>query len=426
MTDPDTPGHGPGCTEFRTSRRRLLQGMSAMAGGLAFDAATGGVFRQVAFAATGTATNVLVVLSLRGGVDGLSLVVPHGDPAYREARPTIAVPSATLLAADSMFGLHPGFKPLLPMWHHGRFGAVQAVGLPQPNRSHFAAMEEMEDADLGSPSRRGWLNRMIGLDSSSNPLEAVHLGSATVPTTLYGSAPVVAANRINQLKLAGTGNRESRIRKERSLHRVWGRAGGPLGRSARSALRTVNRVEDLATTTARPANGASYPKGDLGSSLADTARLLRADLGVETVTLDYGNWDMHVNLGTLEGGAMTKMVTELAQALAAFFVDLGSLGSRVTVVTVSEFGRRVQENGNRGLDHGYGNVMLMLGAGVNGGQVHGSWPGLGSGRLIDGDLAVTRDYRSVLTEVLRARFPAVDTSKVFPAFSPESIGVMRG
>jgi uncharacterized protein (DUF1501 family) len=300
------------------------------------------------------------------------------------------------------------------------------VGLPAPNRSHFAAMEVMEDADLGSPQRRGWLNRMIGLDGTADPLEAVHLGGSLVPTSLYGRTPVVAARGLHDLSLNTTRHRDARVRRSRSLHRTWDRAHGSLGRAARSALSSANRLEGLAGTPTVPRNQARYPEGDLGAALADTARLLRSGLGVETVTLDYGNWDMHVDVGTPERGPMTTMATELAQALRAFFVDLGELGSQVTVVTISEFGRRVAENGGRGLDHGWGNVMLLLGAGVNGGQVHaGWWPGLGAGSLVDGDLRVQRDYRSVLTEVLRARFPGVDTSKVFPGFSAEPIGAMR-
>lgn len=415
-----------GCGEFRTSRRRVLQGAAALTAGVAFNSVAGGVFREAAFAASGVAGNMLVVLSLRGGVDGLSLVVPHGDQTYYDARPTLAIPSDRLIGKGPRFGLHPALAPLLPMWLDGSFGAVQAVGLPVPNRSHFAAMEEMEDADPGSALRRGWLNRMVGLNTVGNPLEAVMLGKPTVPTSLYGASPVVAAGSLKQLKLGGTGP-EVQQRTEKSLHRVWDKATGPMGRAARSALQTVGTVQTLATTKEAPRNGAVYPGGAFGVALSETARLLRADVGAEVVTVDYGSWDMHSNLGTREGGgSMAIMTAVLAQGIAAFFKDLGAaLGSRVTMVTISEFGRRVDENGNRGLDHGYGNAMLLFGGGVKGGDVYGKWPGLGPAQRIDGDLAVTRDYRSVLTEVLRSRFPATDASKVFPGFLPETaLGAM--
>ena len=145
------------------------------------------------------------------------------------------------------------------------------------------------------------------------------------------------------------------------------------------------------------------------------------------ITVDFGGWDMHTDLGNLEGGSMTQRLDELAKSVAAFFTDIGSLASRVTVATISEFGRRVVENGNRGLDHGYGNVMLLLGAGVRGGKVHvnEAWPGLGSAKLVDGDLNITADYRSVLAEIVRSRFPAASIPAVFPDFTPETIGAMR-
>jgi uncharacterized protein (DUF1501 family) len=423
MTEPIAhPAADCGCGEFATTRRRFLQGTSAVVAGAALSTTTGGVFRQVAFGAGPRRRNVLVVLSLRGGVDGLSLVVPYGDRGYAYARPRAQVPEGTLLKVDDTFGLNPAFRPLWPMWNDARFAAVQAVGLPVPNRSHFAAMEEMEDADLGSPARRGWLNRMIGLDSVDSPLQAVQMGNPLVPTSLYGNAPVVASRSLADLRITGGQTREALARRRRALRRTWGDAGGSLGRGARSAMRTVERVDDL-TRPKQPANGARYPTGDLGKALRDTARLIRADRGVETVTIDYGNWDHHVNV--VEGVAL--LATDLARALAAFFTDLGAHGDRVTLVTISEFGRRVHENGARGADHGWGNVMLLLGAGVRGGRVYGEWPGLGPTALREGDLQVTRDYRTVLSEVLQARFPHVSVPKIFPGYrlGSESVGVMR-
>jgi uncharacterized protein (DUF1501 family) len=176
---------------------------------------------------------------------------------------------------------------------------------------------------------------------------------------------------------------------------------------------------------AKPANGAKYPDGDLRLALAAGARVIKAGVGVRVITLDYGGWDMHVDLGTVAGGNMKNHVGGVAKAIAAFFTDLGSSGDQVTLVTLSEFGRRVQENGS-GTDHGYGNAMLLFGGGVRGGKVHGSWPGLSSGKLVDGDLAVTTDYRGVLSEVITTRFSDVSTAGVFPGFKAGSpIGVMQ-
>jgi uncharacterized protein (DUF1501 family) len=420
----DVPPTNDGCScpDFRVSRRRFLGGLTATAGALAVTSVFGDAYRQVSYGASGTNGNVLVVLSLRGGADGLSMVVPYGDTGYAAARPRIAVPSGKLIETNGMFGLHPKFKPLQAMWRAGTFGAVHAIGLPQPNRSHFTAMEAIEDADPGSTARLGWINRMVGLTAGANPAEAVQLGSAIVPTSLFGSAPVMGLEHLTDLKLGG-GTTEQ-VRHRESLTKAWANTRGAIGTGARSALRTTDQIGRLATIIPKPHNGAVYPEGSLGDVLLDTATLIRAKVGARVVTIDYGSWDMHVDVGTLDWGWMAKRVDELARALAAFFKDLGLLGQQVTLVTLSEFGRRVAENGNWGLDHGYGNCMLLLGAGVRGSQVHGQWPGLARADLIDGDLAVTRDYRSVLAAVLRARFPDIDVSKVFPNFQPESINVM--
>ncbi len=417
-----------GCEECESDSgmgRRAFLGLSAAAGAGVLATTTGGLFRQVVFAAGGKARNVIIVLSLRGGADGLSLVVPHGDPGYLLARPRLGIPAPKLVAADAMFGLHPHLAPLAPMWANGTFGAVHAVGLPQPNRSHFAALEAIEDADPGSTERRGWLNRLIELDRDHRPQQAVQLGDSMVPTSLYGRAPVLATSQLSRLKMPGPREHDAHAARVRAMHRLWDKEPGALGRGARSAMSSVKSLKALANNHTAPHNGAHYPAGEFGRSLADTARLIRADVGAEVVTLDYGNWDMHVGLGTLASGRMLTLADELGRGLAAFFKDLGPKASSVTVVTLSEFGRRVAENGDFGLDHGYGNVMLLLGAGVKGGQVHGRWPGLMSGSLIDGDLNVTRDYRSVLAEVVGSRFPGLNLSKVFPGFTREHVGAMR-
>lgn len=417
-----------GCPEFTASRRNFLRGMAAVAGAGAITSVNGTAFSQASFAASGPTTagttpNILVMLSLRGGADGLSLVVPHGDPAYDLARRTIAVPTSALLATDELFGLHPGFAPILPMWAAGTLAAVHAVGLDAPNRSHFAAMEAVEDADPGSAERRGWLNRLVGLDTVSSSVEAIQMGSHLIPTALYGPEPVLAIKKIDDMYLPSRDEPAAHKRRVRSLNKVWKNVEGSLGSGARAAVELSTTFEDLAGTPDPPHNGAVYPLGDLGKALAETARLIRAEMGAEVITIDYGSWDMHAGLGTLAWGPMQNNVAELALCMAAFFLDIGAYSTNVTVVTISEFGRRVEENASKGLDHGYGNVMLLAGAGVNGGRYYGEWPGLAAGNLVDGDLAVTRDYRSVLTEVVRSRFNA-DASQVFPGFTPEPIGVM--
>jgi uncharacterized protein (DUF1501 family) len=413
------------CDEYAgASRRGFLRGaLGAAAGAAAVSATFGDVFTSTAYAATGTAESVMVVLSLRGAVDGMSLVVPHGDPVYYSARPRIAVPSEKLLVKDGMFGLHPNLAPLVPMWKAGKLAAVQATGLHAPNRSHFSAMEEVEDADAGSSARVGWLNRMIGRDTGRSPLQAIQMGDGVPPASLYGPEAVLATRDVNSVQLRGANDPDGRRGRVASLNTTWGNAPGPLGKGARSALQVVKDFKPVQATSAKPQNGANYPTEDIGDALAGAARAIRADVGAEVITVDYGSWDMHMNLGDLASGEMRTMSSVLGQAMAAFFTDLGPLGDKVTLVTISEFGRRVKENANRGLDHGYGNVMFLAGAGVKGGKFYGNWPGLEGNT--DSDLLVTTDYRSVLNEVARSRFNA-STAQVFPGFQPERIGVMAG
>ena len=424
-----TTAPGSACCEeldraTRLSRRRLLQGLAgASAAGVA-TSVFGDAFRQAAFAQA-PGGNVLVVLSLRGGIDGLGLVVPHGDPGYYAARPTIAVPRESLVAQDGFFGLHPAMKPLEWLYAAGELAAVHAVGLPVPNRSHFSAMEEVEDADPGSATRQGWVNRMVGLGGTADPTEAVHLSSSILPTMLAGPSPTLAADRLDQVSLVGAENPDAWSRKRRkSLDLMWS-GRGALAPAYRSATATVDKVAAVARQDYQPAVAypTAWPATDLSEALRDTAQLIKSEVGTEVVSIDYGSWDLHSDYGTLEWGEMQGLIGAFAAALDAFMRDLGPLRGRVTVVTISEFGRRIQENGNRGLDHGWGNMMLLAGGGVRGGRYYGTWPGLGSGREVDADLRVTTDYRSVLGEVVARRFPDRSVASVFPGLPYAPLGI---
>jgi len=323
-----------GCSDSRGSRRTFLKGLTASAGAGVVTSMVGDVFTQTSFAAE-TGGNVLVVLSLRGGCDGLSLVVPHGDPAYAALRPGIALPTGSLLEKGPLFGLHPSFAPLAPMWRAGRFGAVQAVGTPAPDRSHFSAMEKGEDADAGSSARVGWINRMVGLTGVGEPNDAVQLGYSMAPTALVGPAPTIAVSQLRDIALPG-GDAAERRRFRSSLQTMWGANTSLMGHGMASTIATTDRLGPLAQADDPPQNGAAYPDGSLGSTLRQTARLIRADVGTQVVTVDHGSWDHHTDLGTSDWGELQWMVRELAQTLAAFYVDLGALGDKVTVVTISE------------------------------------------------------------------------------------------
>jgi uncharacterized protein (DUF1501 family) len=415
-----------GCPDFDrslASRRGFLKGLGVLTAGGVMSTMHGTVFRQTAFAASGQSDNVLVVLSLRGGADGLSLVVPYADPAYYKVRKTINIPKSQVLVPNGTFGLHPNFASLAPLWKAGTMAAVQAVGLPQPNRSHFSATEEVEDADPGSTERIGWINRLVGMSDPQLLFAAVEVGNAVPETEISGPQPTLATTDIDNIVISGPVNGAAERRA--ALDATWGSLKTPLGKAVRDGMSTADQWGPVLKVPQQPQHGASYPSSDLGDALAQSARLIRADVGAQTITVDHGSWDMHTDLGTLDVGLMRGMVSDLSDSLSAFFTDLGTLADHVTVVTISEFGRRVAENGDAGLDHGYGNAMLLLGAGVKGGTVYGSWPGLSGSELKDGDLDVTRDYRSVLTEVVRSRFPDVSIPTLFPGFKPEKIGVMR-
>jgi len=374
----------------------------------------GGAVVTASPARAASATSVLVVVSLRGAADGLSLVVPHADPVYLAARPRIGVPSDRLLAKDGMFGLHPAMTALVPHWAAGRVAAVHATGLPVANRSHFAAMEEMEDADLGSSERVGWLNRLVSGTPGTSPLQGFSAGTSTIPTSLVGPAATMSAGRVDDVELPGS---DADGRRRKSLQTMWHREKSTLGRSMRT---TFEAISTFGPAQAAADNRANYPGTGLGASLATAAQIIRGDVGVEVITVDQGDWDMHTDMGGPDGGWMWNNAQELAGAIAAFLDDLGTQAGKVTLVTLSEFGRRVTENDSGGTDHGYGNVMFVAGAGVRPGY-HGRWPGLANS--YEADLTVTTDYRQVLADIVSRRFNA-SVAKVFPGLKWQSTGVM--
>lgn len=419
----DTP-ESCGCSDYRSvSRRSMLKGagVAGLAGTAGVSTSMVGDVLTAAVYGAEAAGNVLVVVSQRGGVDGLSMVVPHAEQAYYRARPTTAIPKSRLLHKDATFGLHPSFRALSPMWKRDAFAVVHAVGMPIPNRSHFSAMEEVEDADPGSVDRVGWLNRMIGALQSDDIFQGVALGTNVVPTSLVGPAESVALASPGYLATPYSGSKTGNgVR--RGLREMYGGTNRPAFRAGLNALDLARRGARYSEEAAQaPRHGAAYPGSSLGTSLRNAAALIRAGVGVRAIAVDSGGWDHHLNLTA----AMSNGVSDLAGSLAAFFTDLGPTAQRVTVVTLSEFGRRLAENGAAGVDHGYGNAVLVLGAGVRGGRFYSRWPTLNAGKQIEGDLAVTTDYRHVLTEILQARFPSVDTSVVFPNQGYRRVGVMR-
>lgn len=428
QTAEQTAAQGQGCLECaQLTRRRFLGASMAIGGGLALASTMG---TRVAMAG-GYTGDVLVVLSLRGGFDGLSAVVPHGEGNnFYNRRPNIAVPEQVLLCKDSRFGLHPALAPLVPWWNNGTFGAVHAVGQPSGTRSHFQATEEMERAAPNSSLRSGWLDRAIGQRGMTSVFSALQVGDSLPSRALAGDTPELSMNSIEDFSLAGTN-----VRKDPAEFNRWTKAIKALNATSPAEIKQpLNTVVSALKTTSDIANssykpGASYPKGELGEALRDIARLIKAQIGVQIVCLDFNNWDMHEGLGRhdQEGSWMTSQLSELANCLSAFATDLGGWYNKTSVVTMSEFGRRAAENSSGGLDHGHGNVMFLMGGNVVGGRVHGTWPGMSDGQLDDGDLAGANDFRVVLAEILRKRCGQAGLGSVFPGADLNAqLGVVRG
>jgi len=428
MTEPLTQTQPCGCPAGEPSRalsRRNFLRVAAATGVLSGLSAPL-LSTKLAYAAAGPSYtgDVLVVLSLRGGFDGLSAVVPAADPHYYSSRPDLAVPASLLLARGPLFGLHPALAPLLPYWQAGTFGAVHAVGQADPTRSHFAALEEMERAAPGTSLRSGWLDRMLGVRGIGTTFQAAQLGSTLAASSFSGLAPELAMDNVDDFKLIG--DSAFNLRRAAALRTAYASAPVTQSAPAVTALGALATTAEMAAAGYVPGNGAGYPDTSLAKALRDVARLIKAGTGLQVACVDYGDWDFHENLGgPASGGQMYDHLSVLAGALAAFATDLGTAMSGVTVVTLSEFGRRLAQNGSGGVDHGHGNAVLLLGGGVVGGRVHGPWPGLAPAALDQGDLRGMTDYRTVLGEILQKRCRAGSLSTVFPGFTmPAPLGIV--
>lgn len=351
--------------------------------------------------------SAVVVVFLRGGADGLSLVAPVGDPGYRRLRPTLALEDP--IDADGFFAFHPRLSPLVTRCRAGELAVVHAVGSDDQTRSHFEAQDRMEHAgasatDVGS----GWLARLVrGLGDPHGGLGAVALGTTT-PEALRGAPSVAVFESAREHRLGADAGHLA------SLAALY-RADDALGAAGRDALATLERLRDL------PAGGAvRYPEGRFAERLRELARLLRAGVGVRAACVDLDGWDTHF----VQADGFAENVRTLAEGLDAFLEDLGDALGRVTVLVMTEFGRRAYENGSLGTDHGRASCLLAMGAGVRGGRVYGRWPGLAEGALEPpGDLAVTTDYRQVLAELIERRFGGVDRARVLPGVPSARLGL---
>ena len=395
---------------------------TAFAGELVRGAAVGGAARG----------KTLICLFQRGAADALNVVVPHGEAAYYRLRPNIAIARPSLAGGaagavdlDGFFGLHPALAPMKPLWDMGILAPIHAVGSPSSTRSHFDAQDYME---TGTPdqkgTRDGWLNRYLAVKGTCeagcthdakgtavpSPFRAVAMTQQT-PRILEGPSPAIAMNSLDEFSVRATGPSADRLE---ALYRtgtadVVHAAGGEMFEAVK-ILKAANPQKYL------PRNGAEYPASQFGQRLKQIAQLIKADVGLEVAFADIGGWDTHVNQGGASG-QLAGRLDDLARSIAALVTDLGDRMADTTIMTMSEFGRTVRQNGTGGTDHGHASALFVIGGDVKGKKVYGKWPGLEPEQLYEGrDLALTTDFRSVFSEVAAKHLGASKLDALFPGF----------
>ncbi len=389
------------------------------------------VFAAEAAQASG-GRKTLVCLFQRGAVDGLSMVAPYGDPFYYQARKEIALaqPSQSAGAAasldlDGYFGLHPAMEAFLPIYQEGNLAVMHACGSPNNTRSHFDAQDFMESGVASDKSvHSGWLNRLLVQCPEDHakvaPFRAVAMG-AILPRALQGEHEALAIRDLDHFGVAPSGNGSSSS--DNSAGAAAGfenmyesAVGDVLHGTGRESFEAISMLKGADPSKYRPTSGADYPKGVFGRSLMQVAQLIKANVGLEIAFVDIDGWDTHANQGAAQG-QLANRLREFSRAIAAFYRDLGDRMSDTLILTMSEFGRAVHQNGNRGTDHGHGTCFFVLGGSVRGGKVLGQWPTLAPDKLFENrDLAVTTDYRNIFSEACVRHFGIgkEDLAKVFP------------
>lgn len=383
------------------------------------------VLAQARERVTGGRRKTLIAIFQRGAVDGLNMVVPFGERAYYDLRPAIAIPKPdagngeAAINLDGFFGLHPSMNSLKSLWDTKRLAIVHAAGSPDNTRSHFDAQDYMESA---TPGRKGtidgWLNRY--LQSKGDPKKSLFRAvsmTPNLPRAMQGKAPTLAISNLADFTIRAGGNSANvqggfEAIYEQSVNDV-------LGGTGKETFEAVNYLKQVNPSQYRPENGAQYPRSPFGNALLQIAQLIKAGVGLEVAfTQTPGlNWDTHVNQGNARG-QLGNFLQQFSNGIAALYTDLGRRMDDVVILTMSEFGRTVRENGNRGTDHGHANAMLVLGNGIRGGKVYGEWPGLKSEQLYEGrDLALTTDFRDVFAEVAGRHLGTTNLQLVFPGYS---------
>lgn len=396
-----------------------------------------GFLARTALAAPGEGSarrrKILVTVFQRGAMDGLAAVPVLDEAALKRLRPRLAMSAAraagegALLDLGTGFGLHPALAPLLPLWKEKRLAVVHAVGSPDPTRSHFDAQDYLES---GTPGRKGtpsgWLNRAVGLlGHEGTPFRAVSLTPA-LPRALYGAEPALAVTNLADFKVNLPGAERTAAAAGQGFEALYEQTSQELLKDTGSeTFRAIEMLSNEQIARSRPAAGADYPQTPLGNALRQIALLVKADVGLEVAFAESGGWDTHVQQGAANG-TFARRAADLAQAIHAFWTDLGPYQDQVVLTTMTEFGRTVRENGSGGTDHGHGSCLFVLGNRVDGGKVHGTFPGLAPDALYEGrDLPVTTDFRAVFCELAGKHLGITDDAKLFPGWTRRRLPLLK-
>lgn len=364
----------------------------------------------------------LIAIFQRGAVDGLNMVVPYAESNYYDLRPNIAIPKPNgsanaAINLDGFFGLHPSMQPFKPLWDSKRLAIVHASGSPDNTRSHFDAQDYMESATPGVKSTRdGWLNRY--LQSKADPQKSLFRAvsmTQQMPRAMQGKAPTIAMSNLADFRIRAGQTSEA---VQGGFEAIYEEAvNDTLHGTGKETFEAINYLKQVNPGQYKPENGATYPQTPFGNALRQTAQLIKAGVGLEVAFTDVGGWDTHVNEGNQQG-QLSNLLRQFSSAIAALHIDLGQRMDDVVILTMSEFGRTVRENGNRGTDHGHANAMFVLGNQVRGGKVYGDWPGLRPDQLNEGrDLALTTDFRDVFGEIAQKHLGAANLKDVFPGYA---------
>lgn len=424
------PHDDTACDEYRTLSRRGFLGVAASAA--AATASTAWTSPRVILSGcrdSGMTRPAVIGIFFRGAQDGLSFVVPYGDPDYSAARPVLAIPAPGVAGGavdlDGYFGLNPNAAPLVTPFAAGALAFVHATGSTDPTRSHFEGMRTMESGIPDNPASEeasGWLGRHLQsvLPSASSDLRAMALDELLPRVLAAGPGSVAIPDPID---LRIHGQPSTAALRRAVLTQTYAQTVAPLAPTASSSIAAIDTLATVDFLAYVPANGASYPETSLGLALKRAATLIKAQVGLEAFHHDYGGWDHHYALGPVTG-AFGGAIGDVAACLEAFYLDMRGQESSYVLYTKSEFGRQVAENASQGLDHGSGSVMAVMGRGVQGGAIHGGWPTCAPGQRLDGALRIETDYRDVIAEILTAGLGGTDLPYVFEGFAPTPVGVV--